>query len=246
MAVPTDSRPTTSAPPPGSEPDGVTSARTTPPTSTGPEPALTRLDLPDDAGRPRAVVLVLHGGTQVSSTPVAGGSASWRRAAALQRAVTPALHEHGVPTWLLRYRVRGWNGGADSVPDARWALAQVREAHGEVPVVLLGHSMGARTAVHVADAPQVAGVVGLAPWWDPAGDPVRTMAGRHLRAAHGRSDKITSARMTRRYVAAAEQVAASAVFTDMGRVGHYLLRRVERWNAFARESALEVLDAAGV
>lgn len=224
----------------------MTTAPATTPTGAAPEPALTRLDLPETARTPRAVVLLLHGGTQVSTTPVAGRSASWKRAAALQRAVTPTLHEQGVATWLLRYRVRGWNGGADSVPDARWALAQVRETHGEVPVVLLGHSMGARTAVHVADGPHVAGVVGLAPWWDPAADPVRTLAGRHLRAAHGRSDKITSARMTRRYVAAAEQVAGSASFTDMGRVGHYLLRRVERWNAFARDAVLEVLDAAGV
>ncbi|GAA4678707.1 alpha/beta hydrolase [Nocardioides nanhaiensis] len=224
----------------------MTSAPATTPTDAAPGPGLTRLDLPDGVSTPRAVVLVLHGGTQVSTAPVAGRSASWRRAAALQRAVTPALHDQGVATWLLRYRVRGWNGGGDSVPDARWALGQVREAHGEVPVVLLGHSMGARTAVHVADAPHVAGVVGLAPWWDPASDPVRTLAGRHLRAAHGRTDKITSARMTRRYVAAAEPVADSAAFTDMGRVGHYLLRRVERWNAYARDSVLEVLEAARV
>ena len=127
------------------------------------------------------------------------------------------------------------------MPDARWALEEVRRAHGDVPVVLLGHSMGARTAVHVADDPAVVGVVGLAPWWSLQDDPVRTLRGTHLRAAHGRSDHITSARQTREYVAAAGGVAASASFTDMGRVGHYLLRRIPAWNDFAVESVLEVL-----
>ncbi len=201
-------------------------------------PGLTRLDLESP---PRAVVLMLHGGTQVSEAPVEGRSASWRRSAAMQRAITPRAHEHGVATWLLRYRVRGWNRVGASVPDARWALEEVRRAHGDVPVVLLGHSMGARTAVHVADDPAVVGVVGLAPWWSLQDDPVHTLSGTHLRAAHGRSDRITSARQTRAYVAGAGEVASTASFTDMGRVGHYLLRRIPAWNDFAVRSALEVL-----
>jgi alpha-beta hydrolase superfamily lysophospholipase len=128
-------------------------------TTAVPEPTLTRLDAP----APRAVVLMLHGGKEHSTQPVDGRSASWRRMAALQHAVTPRLHEAGVSTWLLRYRTRGWDGGASKVQDTRWALDEIRTAVGEVPVVLLGHSMGGRTAVHVADHPQVAGVVALAP-----------------------------------------------------------------------------------
>lgn len=200
-------------------------------------PDLTRIDAPS----PRAVVLLLHGGKEHSSEPVDNRSASWRRMAAVQRAVTPAAHGAGASTWLLRYQVRGWNGGAPVV-DARWALDEVRRALGEVPVVLLGHSMGGRTAVHVAGDPSVLGVVALAPWF-PQGETVAGLPGKTLRAAHGSSDKITSARATRAFVERARAVGADAQFTDMGRVGHYMFRRVSAWNEFAAEQSLAVIGA---
>jgi pimeloyl-ACP methyl ester carboxylesterase len=197
--------------------------------------SLTRLDVAEQ----RALVLVLHGGKQASSQPVDGRSASWKRMAAMQRTITPALHAQGVGTWLLRYRVRGWNGGAP-VADARWALAEVRRELGEVPVVLLGHSMGGRTAAYVADDPAVAGVVALAPWWMP-GDPVDALRGTRVLAAHGRTDKITSARQTRAFLRRAEAVGAEVTFRDMGRVGHYMFRRVPEWNAVATTGCLSLL-----
>jgi predicted esterase len=201
---------------------------------------LTRHDTP---GRPEAIVLMLHGGRPTSRLAVDGRSASWRRSAWMQRSIAPRALEAGVGVWLLRYHQRGWNGGTDRVADARWALDRVREEHGEVPVVLLGHSMGARVAVHVADDPSVAGVVGLAPWWS-AQDPVRTLAGRSLVAAHGRRDRITSYAETERYVARARQVATDATLRDMGPLGHYMLTGADRWNDVALESALTVLDPA--
>jgi predicted esterase len=201
---------------------------------------LTRHDTP---GRPEAIVLMLHGGRPTSRIAVDGRSASWRRSAWMQRSIAPRALEAGVGVWLLRYHQRGWNGGTDRVADARWALDRVREEHGEVPVVLLGHSMGARVAVHVADDPSVAGVVGLAPWWS-AQDPVRTLAGRSLVAAHGRRDRITSYAETERYVARARQVATDATLRDMGPLGHYMLTGADRWNDVALESTLTVLDPA--
>lgn len=198
---------------------------------------LTTYDAP---GRPRAVVLVLHGGKPRSRQAVDGRSASWRRARWLQRSIAQRAHESGVGVWLVRYRQRGWNSG-DRVADARWALDRVREVHGEVPVVLLGHSMGARVAVHVADDPSVTGVVALAPWWS-AQDPVDTLAGRVLHAAHGRRDRITSFRETARYVDRAGAVAEVADLRDMGPLGHYMLTASARWHDVAIESVLDVLD----
>lgn len=204
------------------------------------EPLLTRYDAP---GRPDALVLVLHGGKPRSRQPVDGRSASWRRALWLQRSIALRAHRAGTGVWLVRYRERGWNGGTDRVDDARWALDRVRHTHGDVPVVLLGHSMGARVAVHVADDPSVVGVVGLAPWWS-ADDPVDTLAGCSLVAAHGRRDRITSYAETRRYVERARTVASAATLHDMGALGHYMLTGVERWNDVAIDSALGLLAPA--
>ena len=204
------------------------------------EPFLTRYDAP---GRPRAMILVLHGGKPRSSQSVDGRSASWRRALWLQREIARPAHEAGVGVWLVRYGERGWNSGADRVADARWALDELRAAHGDVPVVLLGHSMGARVAVHAADDPSVRGVVGLAPWWS-AEDPVSPLEGRTLLAAHGRRDRITSFKQTARYVERARTVADSAELTDMGALGHYMLTGSGRWHDVAIASALALLRAA--
>ncbi|MGZ4438059.1 MAG: alpha/beta hydrolase [Nocardioidaceae bacterium] len=209
-----------------------------------PSPSLTRRDVD---GRPRGLVLMLHGGKADGLGEVGDGSASWRRSRWMMDQIGNRLGDAGVAVWLLRYAHRGWNARVafppSPVPDARWALDQVRHAHGDVPVVLLGHSMGGRTAVAVADDASVTGVVALAPWL-PADEPRTPLAGKRLAAAHGRSDKITSARQTRAFVEHAAGIAASAEFHDMGRVGHYMFRRIAAWNEFAASRSLALLSDA--
>lgn len=203
-------------------------------------PSLTRFDAP----QPRAVIVMLHGGTEHSERPVDGRSASWQRSRWMQRSIAPRAAEAGVSTWLLRFAHAGWNASDDGepapVPDARWALDQVRGSLGDVPAVLLGHSMGGRTAARVADDPAVVGVVALAPWFPP-GEPVVALRGKRLVAAHGRRDRITSFAATRDFTARARRAGVAAEVVDMGRGGHYMFAARDAWDRVALESSLAIV-----
>jgi alpha-beta hydrolase superfamily lysophospholipase len=191
---------------------------------------------------PVAAVLVLPGGQEYDPEPVTARSLSWQRGAILARTLARRVRRDGVAVRLLRYRTIGWNGdGADKVADAHWALETIRSELGEVPIVLVGHSMGGRTACHAADDRLVRGVIALAPWL-PQGEPVEALADKQLHAAHGRLDKITSAEATRAYVERATAVASEATYTDMGERGHYLLRGARVWNSFTADRVRRVLS----
>jgi alpha-beta hydrolase superfamily lysophospholipase len=211
------------------------------------EPVTPQLTRFDPTTPPRAAILMLHGGKARSTEPVTGRSLSWRRSLVMQQSIARSALDRGVSVWLLRYAVAGWNaeapGGPTPPPDARNALAHLKSELGAVPVVLLGHSMGARTAVAVADDPEVTGVIALAPWFPPD-EPVRALAGKHLVAAHGRRDRITSFAHTQAYVERASQVAASARMIDMGSRGHYLISGSYIWNDIALSHSFALLEAA--
>lgn len=210
-----------------------------------PRPTLTRR--PARLGvtqRSRGLVVMLHGGAEHGVEPTGSLHRPWLRSLLMMNQLLGPLHRAGLDVWLLRYRHVGWNASRDlhsPVPDARWALEQARPSYdGEHrPVVLLGHSMGARTAVAVADDPLVRGVVGLAPWFPP-GEPVQPLRGKRLVAVHGRADRITSYAATEQFLARAAGVGARTQLVDMGDLGHYMLRGARDWNTAARSYTLEM------
>jgi dienelactone hydrolase len=130
--------------------------------------------------------------------------------------------------------VRGWNGElASPVQDLRAAIDQTVARFGAIPIVLIGHSMGARAAFRVAGHPAVTAVAGLAPWLPPA-EPVQQLAGRRVLLAHGTADHITSPAETWAYAERARPV--TEVATIEVRDGeHTMLRRGALWHRLAVE-----------
>jgi dienelactone hydrolase len=198
-------------------------------------------------GRTEAVVLVLHGGTEHS----VGGVPPWKlahlRMVPIARALHRATREAGVEVRLLRNRRYGWNApGLDPVEDARWALERLHAEHPGLPVVLVGHSMGGRVALRVADDPAVRGVCALAPW-TPRGEPVGAVTGRSVLVVHGTRDRMTSPAESHAFAQRAEGVAARVARFEIAGEGHAMLRRASVWTrlivAFTREMLAGDTDA---
>src|SRR6266496_984692 len=114
---------------------------------------------------PRAVALVLHGGQARSLRSTRPWNGATLRMLPFARSLARAGDETGLVVARLRYLIRGWNGKLQSpVGDARSALARLAQRYPGLPVALVGHSMGGRVALTVADTPTVEAVVALAPW----------------------------------------------------------------------------------
>lgn len=157
--------------------------------------------------QPEAVVLLLHGGEPDQLTPVRPYDVSVLRMFPFGRSVSRAGGGR-IRVATLRYAVRGWNGVRESpLPDARWALDQIKDRFGDLPVGLVGHSMGGRVALRVGDYQGVSSVAALAPWLPPA-EPIPSMDGRNVLLAHGTADTRTDPGET---FALAEKFAAQGV-----------------------------------
>lgn len=192
--------------------------------------------------RPRAAVLVLHGGRATSNDPARPWQLAALRMEPFVRAVSAASAGRDVLVARVRYRLRGWNGErADPVRDVRRALSELSGPAGPVPVVLLGHSMGGRAALRAAGHPSVRGVVGLAPWW-PAGEPVAQLAGRYVVALHGDRDRVTSLTETADCVRRARGTAARAGLAVVGGGDHAMLSRPRLWHRTASAMVAHLLD----
>ncbi|HEX3900205.1 MAG TPA: alpha/beta fold hydrolase [Mycobacteriales bacterium] len=209
-----------------------------PSTDQASEPALTAYSSP---GTVKAVALVLPGGKADSFEAAVPSQLTAVRMRPFARRLARAGAGRGLAVSMLRYRYRGWNGSeASPAEDARWALEQIRETHGGIPVVLVGHSMGGRTSMRVADDPSVVGVVALAPWL-PGDEPVEHLGGVRALIAHGNLDFVTSPRASRRFARRAKSVGADISYKVIHGDSHAMLLRPHRWHSLTTRTALSYL-----
>lgn len=174
---------------------------------------------------PRGVALVLHGGRARGLGSGDSTGPAYLRMLPFARGLARV---DGLATYLLRYRHRGWNGqDRDPVRDAEQVLAELATVHPEVPVALVGHSMGGRAALHAAGAPNVTAVCALAPWLDGT-DPIVQLADRTVLIAHGVRDRRTDARSSYRYAQTVRAVTDDVCRYELPG-GHAMLRYAQRW-----------------
>ena len=147
--------------------------------------------------------------------------------------------------YRLRFSVRGWNGDGDAVLcDARWAVAQIALQHPDIPVVAVGHSLGARVAMQTARTErEVVGAVGLAPWLVDD-DAVDGLHGVPLFVVHGTSDRTIPEKSTHAWLTRARLEGALVQSVLIERGDHPMLRFFRRWHTLSAEGVRTVLAAA--
>jgi alpha-beta hydrolase superfamily lysophospholipase len=193
-------------------------------------------------------VLVLHGGaSRRESMAVSPTQLSVLRMVPVAQRIARAGRGR-LAVFRLLNSTRGWDGSHTPVDDVRWALAQVRSSvGGDVPVCLVGHSLGGRAALLAADQRGVASVVALNPWvYESDGRDVSVPAGRPVLVVHGDEDRIASPRRSATVAAALRRT------TDVGFVSirggkHAMLRHGATFERVAADFATATLlgDAPG-
>ncbi|SEK79210.1 alpha/beta hydrolase [Streptacidiphilus jiangxiensis] len=191
----------------------------------------------EGSGPVEGVVLVLPGGTIKGYRPPLR-VAAWALKPLVQRLTVDG---DGIAVHQLRYRFRGWNGEeACTLADTEWALAQLRARYGDVPVCLVGNSLGGRAAFRAAGHSSVVGVAGVAPWLPP-GDPVGQLAGRRVLIVHGDRDRSgASAADSLAYAERAREVVPVCRLEVAG-ANHYLLSRAADFWSVTAEFVLDTL-----
>ncbi len=138
---------------------------------------------------PEGLVLVLHGGAARRDRPaVSPTQLSVLRMVPIAHRIARAGRGRLAVVRLLN-SVRGWNTRHTPVQDVAWALDQLRADHGaDLPICLVGHSLGGRAALMAAGNDGVRSVVALNPWID--GRDRVDLVGRPALVVHGTEDRV--------------------------------------------------------
>lgn len=184
---------------------------------------------------PDAVVLVLHGGaSRPGHAEVSPAQLSVLRMVPVARRIARAGRGRIAVLRLLNTH-RGWDTAHTPIDDVAWALAQVRERYGDLPVGLVGHSLGGRAALLAGALPGVRTVVALNPWVYPTDR--ADLAGRDVLVVHGTDDRVASPERARVVASAIP----SATFLPIDGGKHAMLRHGARFERAATDFVVSSL-----
>jgi pimeloyl-ACP methyl ester carboxylesterase len=144
-----------------------------------------------DSEDPEGVVLVVHGGaSRRGRAMVSPAQLSVLRMVPVARGIARSGRRR-LAVYRLLNSYRGWDTSHTPVHDIEWALGQLAQRHGaEVPVCLVGHSLGGRACVLAAGLPGVRSVVALAAFVYPGDADGLGLRGRQILFVHGLRDRI--------------------------------------------------------
>jgi alpha-beta hydrolase superfamily lysophospholipase len=181
---------------------------------------------------PEGIVLVLHGGaSRGDGARVRPAQLSVLRMVPLARRIAVAGRSRLAVHRLLNTH-RGWDSRTTPVMDVAWALEQVAEQHGDLPVALVGHSLGGRAALLAGHDPRVRSVVALNPWVLPT-DRVG-LRDTQVLIVHGGEDRVAlparSAELARRL-----ETTTPLGYVTIPGGRHAMLRHARAYEAYATD-----------
>ncbi|MCW2525552.1 MAG: alpha/beta hydrolase [Pseudonocardiales bacterium] len=190
--------------------------------------------------RPSGIVVVLHGGGGSGLVPVRPTQPSVLRLIPVAGRIAQAGHGRLAVVRLLN-AVRGWRSGVSPVADVEWALGEARDRFGpDLPISLVGHSLGGSVALRAAGAHQVRSVVALSPWLR-GDEPATQFAGRRVLILHGTADRITSPATSAGYAGKVARTAETVSYVKLVGGSHALLRHLRLVDGLAAQFALASL-----
>ncbi|MFC7493970.1 MULTISPECIES: alpha/beta hydrolase [unclassified Nocardioides] len=188
--------------------------------------------------RPEAVVLILHGGSsRPGRTRVSPAQLSVLRMVPIARRIARDGRGRVAVLRLLNSH-RGWNNAHTPIEDVRWALAQVGARYGDLPIGLVGHSLGGRAGLLTGGEGGVRSVVALNPWVYPSDR--SDLGGRRVLVVHGTADAVADIGKVR-VVVAALATTTDVELLEVEGGNHSMLRQGATFERAASSFTLDAL-----
>lgn len=208
----------------------------------GPAPTL-RWTARPRRSRTQRVVLLFHGRAGTDRRP----PRAINGVVLLLRPFAWAIRRRGrgrVAVARVIYPERGWHG-EDRVRDGRTALTAVRRRYPDLPIALLGHSMGGRVVLRLAAEPDIDRVATFGLWAEQEDVP-RWQVGQQPRLrmwlVHGDQDRVTDPEGSRVAAARFAELGADVDLHIAEGEGHALLTDPRRWH---RQFATWLTESSG-